>query len=86
MKKVLSDRIGSVDRVETNHAKGVVWIDDVRVAERKKSGVDIREGAIDSLQLGFSGAELKADHDRAWARVCGPRKWKIYKRQDKYQG
>jgi hypothetical protein len=69
MKMVLAEKLGSASRLDANHWQGIVFIDDIRISERKKrsegSQFMILEDVIDSMKLGFSGADVKAAHSRA---------------------
>jgi hypothetical protein len=69
MKMVLAEKLGSASRLDANHWQGIVFIEDIRISERNKrsegSQLMILEDVIDSMNLGFSGADVKAAHGAA---------------------
>ena len=66
---VLAEKMGSAEHIDNNHGQGAVFINDIRVSERKKrsegSQFVILVDVIDSMKLGFSGAEIMAAHGKA---------------------
>ena len=69
LKRVLAEMMGSAEHIDTNHGQGAVFINDIRVSERKKrsegSQFVILVDVIDSMKLGFSGADILAAHGKA---------------------